>query len=338
MKTTTLLFRHFLWLGLIAAGQLHAATVELVAGGGSAVEGRPATECKLTFPFGIAFDLQDNMFICEEAHRLLRVDAKTGILTVITGTNKTELGDGGPVTDARFMAPHNLVSDARGNLFIADTKHLRVRRVDARTGIVTTFAGTGAKQLSGDGGPAAQASLDGIACLCFNHDFTKLYLGGFSKAIRVVDMKTGIISTVPGISGSRAQTVDSKGNLFIAATRGVLMFDPAGKTHLLEDSTANPPLKGVKHLWADRDDNILIADEGNNLIRKFIVADKKLITLAGTGEKGTAGVPGPALQAQITGPHGVVSNPRTGVIYIADSRNHRVLRLNDNPLLSTPAK
>ncbi len=313
----------------ITAAAESVQQVEVVAGGGTLVENAPATQCKVTQPFGIAFDPQDNMFICEETHRLLRVDAKTGVLTVVTAAKgKTApAGDNGPVKDASFIAPHNLVADAEGNLFIADTYHYAVRRVDAKTGLVTTFAGNGNKELSGDGGPATSAGLDGLACLCFNHDFTKLYLGGFSKVIRVVDMKTGIITTVPGFGGSRAMAVDSKGNLFTATDRGVRMLGNDGKVTVLNDSSATPTLKGVKHLWADRDDNILIADAGNHLIRKFIVAERKLVTLAGVGEKGIAGVPGPALQAQLGEPHGVVTHPRTGDIYIADSRNHRVLRI-----------
>lgn len=195
-------------LSLLTASSSPAAEMlKIVAGGGTAVEGKPATECQIRQPFGIAFDPQDNMFICEETHRLLRVDARTGILTVVTGVKPkgAPLGDGGPAAQASFQAPHNLVADAQGNLFLADTYHYSVRRVDARTGTVTTFAGNGRNAYSGDGGLATQASLDGLACLCFNHDFTKLYLGGFSRFERVVDMKTGIISTVPGISGSRAQ-------------------------------------------------------------------------------------------------------------------------------------
>lgn len=307
--------------------------IEVVAGGGTMVENAAATQCKVTQPFGVAFDPQDNMFICEETHRLLRVDAKTGVLSVVTGAKerKAPPGDNGPSKDASFIAPHNLVADAEGNLFIADTYHYAVRRLDARSGVVTTFAGNGTQQLSGDGGPATSAGLDGLACLCFNHDFTKLYLGGFSKVLRVVDMKTGIITTVPGFGGSRAMAVDSKGNLFTALSSGVRMLGTDGKVTVLNDPGASPLLKGVKHLWADRDDNILIADAGNHLIRKFIVAERKLITIAGVGGKGAAGVPGPALQAQLGEPHGVVTHPRTGDIYIADSRNHRVLRIKQRP-------
>lgn len=312
------------------AGTTIMRDLELVAGGGTAVEGQPPTQCKLSQPFGIAFDPQDNMYICEETSRILRIDAKTGILTIMSQARPKDapLGDGKPACEASFVAPHNLVADAQGNLFIADTYHYSVRRVDAKTGIVTTFAGNGAKQLSGDGGPAASAGLDGIACLCFSSDYSQLYLGGFSKAIRVVNLRTGLIETVSGIGPSRAQAVDSKGNLFIPTRLGLRMRSPDGKAVVLDDPTATPPLKGVKHLWADRDDNILIADAGNHLIRKFIVRDCKMVTLAGTGDKGASGVPGPALQAQLGEPHGVVTHPRTGDIYIADSRNHRVLKLS----------
>ena len=319
--------------GAVALAEASSMQIEIVAGGGMKVEHAPAAECQVTQPFGIAFDPQDDMFICEETHRLLRVDAKTGALTVVTGarSKNAPLGDNGPAKDASFIAPHNLVADAEGNLFIADTYHYAVRRVDAKTGIVTTFAGNGSKELSGDGGPATSAGLDGIACLCFNHDFTQLYLGGFSNVIRVVDMKTGLITTVSGIGGSRAIAVDSKGRLFTAAGLGLRMLGTDGKAVTLSDPAATPPLKGVKHLWADRDDNILIADAGNHLIRKFIVSERRLVTLAGDGAKGAGGVPGPALQAQLGEPHGVVTHPRTGDIYIADSRNHRVLRIRQKP-------
>ncbi len=310
-------------------GTAGAATIEVVAGGGKAIGDKTATECRVSRPFGIAFDAQDNMYICEQSNRLLRVDAKSGILTVVTPSQKSDerFGDDGPAAKASFAAPHNLVADGEGNLFIADTGHHRVRRVDAKTGTVTTVAGTGEKETSGDGSQATNAGFDFVACLCFNHDFTKLYLGGFGKGIRVVDMKSGTINTVSGIAGSRAQAVDSQGNLFTATGRGLRRLDTDGKLTLLEDPTAKPPLSAVKHLWADRDDNILIADEGNHLIRKFDVAEKKLITLAGTGERGIVGAPGPPLQVQLAGPHGVVAHPRTGDVYIADSLNDRVLRI-----------
>lgn len=311
-----------------------AAIIELVAGGGTAVEGRPATECRVTQPFGIAFSPQDDIFICEETHRILRIDGRTGLLSVVAAARPagSPLGDGGHVGQATFAAPHCLVADATGNLFIADTGHHRVRRIDAATGIVTTFAGDGSKELTGDGGPATAAGLDGIACVCFSPDFRRLYLGGFSRAIREVDMATGIIRTVPGIGGSRAFATDARGRLFVPTPRGVRVLDPDGTVTTLEDPAVEPPLRAVKHLWADKAGDILLADEATHLIRRFVVGDRRLTTVAGTGEKGTAGVPGDPLTARLGGPHGVVVHPRSGDIYIADSRNHRVLRIRPQPV------
>ena len=305
------------------------ALIEVVAGGGTAVEGRPATECLVTQPFGIAFSPADDMFICEETHRILRVDGKTGLLSVVTPARPpgSPLGDGGPAAEACFSAPHTLVADRAGNLYVADTGHHRVRRIDAATGIVTTVAGTGAKELSGDGGPATAAGLDGIACVCLSPDERLLYVGGFSRVIRVVDLSTGVIRTLEGLGGTRAFAVDARGRVFAATGRGVRMLGADGKAVVLEDPAAEPVMRSIKHLWVDRAGDILLADEGSHLIRRFLVHEKQLVTVAGTGERGTAGVPGDPLAARLGGPHGVVVQPRSGDVFIADSRNHRVLRI-----------
>lgn len=316
--------------GKIAQQSSAQPVVEIIAGGGRAVENKPAHECKISQPFGLAFDSQDNLFICEETHRILRVDAKTGLLSIISKAKPSDapIGDNALARDASFKAPHNIIADSAGNLYIADTFHYRVRRMDAKTGIVTTIAGNGDKEISGDGGPAVAAGLGWIACIAFNRDNTQLSISGDGKSgIRVVDLTTGLIHTVSGIPGSRAHAVDSKGNFFIPTRHGLRMRSPDGRVQILEDTTAMPPLAGVKHLWVDCDDNILIADAANHRIRKFIVSERKLITLAGNGAKGTEGMPGPAIHALLGEPHGIVSHPRTGDLYIADSRNHRVLRL-----------
>lgn len=314
-------------------GQPAPGVIEVFAGGGTAVEGRPAAECRVTQPFGIAFSPRDDTFICEETHRILRIDGRTGLLSVMAAARPagSPLGDGGPVGQATFAAPHCLVADAAGNLYIADTGHRRVRRIDAATGIVTTFAGNGTKEFTGDGGPAAEAGLDGVACVCFSPDHRRLYLGGFSRAIREVDMASGIIRTVAGTGGSRAFAVDSQGRLFVPTPRGLRVFAADGTATVLEDPAADPPLRAVKHLWPDAAGDILIADEATHLIRRFLVSDRRLTTVAGTGEKGMAGVPGDPLAARLGGPHGVVVHPRSGEIYIADSRNDRVLRIRTKP-------
>jgi len=336
MRSTGLGVLAFAAVGLAAAAavaadavRLPGARIELVAGGGTAVEGRPATECRVTQPFGIAFGPRDDMFICEETHRILRVDADTGVLTVVTPARPpgSPLGDGGPAAEACFSAPHTLVADRAGNLYVADTGHHRVRRIDARTGVVTTVAGDGSKELTGDGGPAVAAGLDGIACVCLSPDERLLYVGGFSRVIRVVDLDSGMIRTLEGLGGTRAFAVDAQGRVFSATGRGVRMLGDEGRAVVLEDPAAEPVMRSIKHLWADHAGDILLADEGSHLIRKFLVRERRLLTIAGTGERGTAGVPGDPLEARLGGPHGVVVHPRSGDVYIADSRNHRVLRI-----------
>lgn len=309
--------------------QTSRACIEVVAGGGTALEDRPATECRVTQPFGIAFDPQDNMFICEETHRVLRVDGRSGVLTVVTPARPkgVALGDGGPAAEARFSAPHCMVADTEGNLYLADFGNRRVRRIDARTGTVTTVAGSTNDGLSGDGGPAVAAGLDGVACLCFNPDHSLLYIGGFSKVIRAVDMRTGIIRSVAGTTASRAFCIDLNGHLFTPTARGVKRLAPDGTAAVLEDPLAEPAMKAVKHLWVDRNGDILLADDGTDLVRRFRVRERRLERVAGTGVRGSDGVPGDPLGAQLAGPHGVVTHPRTHDIYIADSRNHRVLRI-----------
>ncbi len=85
-------------------------------------------------------------------------------------------------------------------------------------------------------------------------------------------------------------------------------------------------LNGPKHLCIDRDGNVLIADTENQLIRKYLPAEGKIVRVAGTGKKGTAGVGGPPEKVELNQPHGVYVHP-SGTVYICDSGNNRVLRI-----------
>ena len=146
-------------LAFFAVASLRAEKIVLVAGGGEKVVDAPAAECALQEPFGVEFMPGGEMVIVEMEHgnRVLRVDVR-GTLTVLAGTGaKAFGGDGGPARDAQFNGPHNLAIAPGGDIFLADTWNNRIRRIEAKTGTVTTFAGTGKKGFSGDGGAAAQA-------------------------------------------------------------------------------------------------------------------------------------------------------------------------------------
>ncbi len=309
-----------------------ADTVKLVAGGGMGPDGGPADKAALGQPFGVGIDSQGNLYIADYSdHRVRKVDTR-GIITTFAGTGKKGYaGDGGPATQAEFNAMHDLVIGANDDVYVADSDNLRVRRIDAKTGIITTVAGTGKKELTGDGGPGDKASLDGIACLYFDPARTKLYLAGFSRAVRVLDLKTGIIDTIKGLPGGRSVAVDSQGNIYVGGGSTLRVRRPDGKLEVLLDKKTAAPGEltigdNTKHLALDADENLLLSDDFGHAVKKFLVAEKKLERFFGSGARGTQGIGGPALEVELNGPHGVYFHTPTKTIYVSDSRNKRAVR------------
>ena len=86
-------------------------------------------------------------------------------------------------------------------------------------------------------------------------------------------------------------------------------------------------LNGPKHLCVDRDNSVIIADAENNLVRRYVPSSGKLERVAGTGQKGGAGLGGVPQSCQLARPHGVSIHPTSGELYITDSYNNRVLRI-----------
>lgn len=327
---------------LALSTHIFGATISLFAGGGVKATGQ-AADCRLADPFAIGFDGQGNNFICEMTNnRVLKVDAQ-GALTIFAGTSeKGASGDGGPATKAQFNGLHHLIVAKNGDVFVADTWNRKIRRIDAKTGIVTTFAGTGAQGYKGDGGPAPEAEFSGIYSLSFDATQENLYLADLeNRRVRAIEMKTGIVRLIAG-NGAKGIPADGSD----AATSP--LFDPravavarSGDVYILERSgnalrvvdtkgkirTALPPgvLKGPKHLWVDHDDSVLIADTENDVIRRYLPKERRAVLVAGTGKRGAVLNPDP-LKTELRQPHGVNVDGQ-GRIYICDSMNGRVLRI-----------
>ena len=176
--------------------------ITTVAGNGSASyggDGGPATQAALTFPTGLALDIVGNLYIADSSNGRIRKVDTSGIITTVAGNgqcNIVNIGDGGPATQASVCCPRDVTIDALGNLYIADFCSLRIRKVDTN-GVITTVAGNGYPGLSGDGGPATQATFwhpVGIA----TDNAGNLYIADESNArVRKVDV-SGIITTVAG--------------------------------------------------------------------------------------------------------------------------------------------
>jgi uncharacterized protein (TIGR03437 family) len=137
--------------------------IEAFAGDGRATyagDGGAAVRASLDWPTGLALDAAGNVYIADQFNNRIRRVAPDGVITTFAGDGRaTFAGDGGPAGRASLNHPADVAVDAAGNLYIADQRNHRIRRVSPE-GIITTVAGAGAPGFSGDGGPAALAALN----------------------------------------------------------------------------------------------------------------------------------------------------------------------------------
>jgi sugar lactone lactonase YvrE len=208
---------------------------------GNTGDGGPATSATLGYPSGLAVDLEGNLYFADtENHRIRRVDAATGIITTVAGTGPEGFaGDGGPATEALFARPADVAVDFAGNLFIADEKNQRVRRVDAITGIITTVPGAGPESY---GVPTLSAGIPGPTAVTVENAGNLFIADGQGQRIRRVDAATGVVTTVAGT--------------------GVADFGGDG------GAATVAPLNHPAHIAVDAAGNLFIADSGNSRFRK----------------------------------------------------------------------
>ena len=137
---------------------------------GSSGDGGPAINALFQFTRTVRLDKQGNLYVAEySGHRVRKINLVTGIVTTVVGSGVAGYGgDGGPALIAKINTPDDLAIDDAGNIFIADYKNCRIRKVDAATGIISTYAGTGVANYSGDGGAATSAGIPYPNSICLD--------------------------------------------------------------------------------------------------------------------------------------------------------------------------
>lgn len=286
---------------------LKSGEIKTVAGNGQmgySGDGGPATQAKLNQPYEVRFDAEGNMYFNEMINNVIRkVDAKTQVISTIAGVQGRGGfgGDGGPATQARFSAPHSIALDGKGGLYVADINNHRIRRIDLKTGIVDSIAGSNERVLPKEGQVAKGNPMLGPRALFI--DGTMMWIAlREGHSVFKMDLQDGILHHVSG-TGQLGYTGDG---------------GPA------KDATYNGP-KGIA---VGPDKNVYVVDTENHCIRKIDIATGLISTLAGSGptQAGAGGDGGPANKGQMNRPHGICIGS-DGSVYIGDTLSHRVRKV-----------
>jgi sugar lactone lactonase YvrE len=230
----------------------------------------------------------------------LGVNAQSPKVITVAGGH---LGSGVPATSASLSLTNSVAVDAKGDIFVTDGGHCRIRRID-KNGVIVSFAGTGICGYSGDGGPAhfAMISPAGIAFDVQGN----LLIADSSSRIRKIT-KNGIVTTIAG-NGTAGNSGDG---------------GPATQATLYSPSS----------VYSDPSGSVYIADGGGNVIR-LIDTFGNIHTLAGNGTWGFSGDGGPATSAQLYTPDAICADGN-GNFYIADGNNDRIRKVDSTGTITT---
>ena len=279
-------------------------TITTYAGGGASLQnGVSALDAEIYDPVGVSVDYAGDLYIAEQDNRIRFVSAATGNTSTVAGTGDfPSSGDGAPPSLAQFGGNWGLAADTSGNLYIADYESHRIREIAAATGLISTFAGTGAPEDSGDGEAATSAGVfPYVVAVDSSTSPATVYLGDYAKVRKVAP--SGTISSVAGTGEPGLYSGEGE-----AATSAVLGFLIAG-------------------VAVDSSHNVYISDWANNRVLKVTASTGIITTVAGTGTAGYNGDNKPGTSAEVNSPAGLAVDTK-GNLYIADYQNCRVRDVN----------
>jgi DNA-binding beta-propeller fold protein YncE len=283
-----------------------ASSVSTLIGNGSPGH----SDLQVNNPYGLAIGPDGALYFCDlDNQRIRRLDPQTRRTSDVAGNGqRAYAGDGGPAAAGSLNMPHEIAFDARGHMYIAERDNHVVRKVDGKTGVLSTLAGTGTAGFAGDGGPASKSQLRQPHSIAIAPDGSVLVCDVGNHRVRRVDVSSGTIETIGG-TGERLPTPDG------APLKGT-------------------PLNGPRTMVMDDAGTIYLALREGNAIYRIDPKTNTLHHIAGTGEQGYSGDGGPARAAKLAGPKGLALAGRR--LYLADTESHTIRRIDlDSGVIAT---
>jgi len=286
---------------------LTSRKISVVAGNGTrgySGDGGPADKAQMNTPHEVRFDSKGNIYVAERDNHVVRyVDMKTRIISTAAGTNMPGFsGDGGPANKAQLNQPHSIALDRSDNVFICDIVNNRIRRIDPKTGAISTYAGTGARTPAPEEGGLADTPLPGPRSIDVAPDGKMYLVLREGNKLFVIDPTAGRLKHLAGT-----------GELGYAGDGGQALAAKFG--------APGNALNGPKGIAYSPDGSLYVADTENHVVRKIDLQTGIVSTVVGTGERGD-GPDGDPLKCKLARPHGLFLAGRT--LYIGDSENHRI--------------
>ena len=319
--------------------------------------------------FGVIVGPEGDVYFCDTGNHQIKKISRRGnkVSTVVGSGKKGYSGDGGPPLAADLFEPYEIRFHPGGDLYWVEMQNHIVRKLDARTNLVSTVAGTGTAGFSGDDGLATAAQLNRPHSIQFDLAGKNLYICDIkNNRIRKVNMTTGIITTWCGngkkdltpngikvgptvpLRGPRALDIDHKGDLWLALREGNALYRIDSKDQTLHhiagtgkkgfiQQTSNAletPLSGPKGVAISPDGNwVYLADTESHTVRAVNVSTTphQLHTIVGDGSRGDGPDTGDPLKCRMARLHGVGTDPINGDLYIGDSETNKIRKVTGLP-------
>tara|TARA_Y100000588_G_scaffold65907_1_gene65956 strand:- start:5752 stop:7956 length:2205 start_codon:yes stop_codon:yes gene_type:complete len=276
---------------------------------GSHGDGGPAKEAALGLPEHLAFDSKGDLYICDNGNnRIRKISMETGIISTVLGTGvSSSYGDGGPAVEAATDTPDSIHIDKEDNIYVGEASGNRIRKIDNKTGTVSTIVGTGIPGWGKEKEIATDTMTNAIeAGIWTDPDGTVLYSDS-SGRIRKIDPTTNLTTTVVG--GTSIHDGDLATNAFVSNPRGL----------------------AVGH-----DGSVYVADMQSDRIRRIDPNTLLIETVAGSGGRGFGGNGGLATEAYFLNPYDVAIDVQ-GRLVIADTLNAQIRRVEHDGTIASIA-